>query len=62
MEVPPLGKVAWFDLTVENADELIGFYQSVLGWTAQPLDMGGYNDYMMAPPGSEEGFDWFPIN
>lgn len=55
MESPALGKMAWFDLTVDNAEEVVDFYQSVLGWSAEPLDMGGYSDYMISAPGSQEG-------
>ena len=27
---------------------------AVAGWTAQPIDMGGYDDYVMLPPGGGE--------
>jgi hypothetical protein len=41
------GKIVWFDLTVDNADTVRDFYQQVLGWTPEPVDMGGYQDYSM---------------
>ena len=41
------GKVSWMDLTVENADQVRDFYQTVAGWTPQGCDMGGYQDYSM---------------
>ena len=41
---PAVVSIGWFDLTVENADEVRDFYQKVVGWTETPIDMGGYND------------------
>lgn len=41
------GMIASVDLTVSDADRIRDFYQSVIGWTHMPLDMGGYADYMM---------------
>ena len=41
------GSLGWHDITVENADTLRDFYVEVMGWTFEPLDMGGYNDYVM---------------
>ena len=48
---PAVGSIGWFDLTVENADEVRDFYCQVVGWTETPLDMGGYSDYCMNQPG-----------
>ncbi|HBL29392.1 MAG TPA: glyoxalase [Acidobacteria bacterium] len=48
---PPVGSISWFDLTVENADEVRAFYRNVVGWTETPLDMGGYSDHCMNQPG-----------
>ncbi|NDJ75764.1 MAG: VOC family protein [Chloroflexi bacterium] len=42
-----LGKIAWVDLTVENADQVRDFYQAVAGWSPQPVEMDGYADYTM---------------
>ena len=45
------GSISWTDLTVPNAEEVRGFYEAVVGWTATPIDMGGYNDYCMTSAG-----------
>ena len=50
----PLGTINGFDLTVENADEVRDFYAAVVGWTVEPLDMGGYADYVMKSPETGE--------
>ena len=47
---PVTGTVGWFDLTVEDADSVRDFYQEVVGWSASPLSMGDYSDYVMATP------------
>lgn len=44
---PQVGSIGWMDLTVENAERVRKFYQFVTGWTPDPVDMGGYNDYVM---------------
>ena len=49
-EPPKIGTVGWMDLTVPNAEEVRDFYQDVAGWTPQPLDMGGYSDFVMSAP------------
>lgn len=46
-----VGAIGWTDLTVPNADEVRDFYRRVVGWEVTELDMGGYNDYCMNPPG-----------
>jgi hypothetical protein len=43
----PAGKPAWHDLTVDDADAVRDFYASVLGMKVQPVDMGGYSDYVL---------------
>lgn len=48
------GRVAWVDLTVEDADKVSGFYNKVVGWDIQGLDMGGYEDYCMNTPDDGE--------
>ncbi|WP_326555976.1 VOC family protein [Micromonospora sp. NBC_01813] len=45
--MPQYGVVVGFDLTVPDADRVRDFYADVLGWRAEPLDMGGYADYVM---------------
>lgn len=47
MENDDLGKLAWFDLTVPNAEQVRDFYSSVIGWKVNPVDMGDYQDYSM---------------
>ena len=38
---------SWCDITTEHAENLVSFYESVMGWKKEPIDMGGYNDYVM---------------
>ena len=47
---PIIGSVSWFDLTVEDAPGIRDFYREVVGWGAEPLSMGEYDDYCMAEP------------
>ncbi len=47
---PTIGRIAWVDLTVDNAEEVRDFYQQMIGWTPQPVQMDGYADYTMAGP------------
>lgn len=41
------GRIVWTDLTVDNAEELRGFYQDVVGWGSEPVSMGDYDDFSM---------------
>jgi len=50
----PTGTIVWKDLTVENADVIRDFYGEVVGWKHEAVDMGGYDDYNMLPPGGGE--------
>jgi hypothetical protein len=50
---PGPGQIAWIDLTVDRANEVRDFYRAVAGWEAADVDMGGYADYAMHPPGAE---------
>ncbi len=45
-----VGTICWTDLTVENAEEIRGFYSDVVGWKPDSVDMGGYNDFNMNAP------------
>lgn len=45
------GRIGWIDLTVPAADAARDFYAAVVGWTAEPLSMGEYDDYVMRPAG-----------
>lgn len=51
---PPFGAILWRDLTVPDAERVRDFYSAVVGWKSEPVDMGGYSDYSMAPPGGGE--------
>lgn len=42
------GDIMWTDLTVKNAEEVLHFYQEVVGWQAPPETMDGYDDYHMS--------------
>lgn len=50
---PPVGAVAWTDLTVSDASRIKEFYCQVVGWEAANVEMGGYTDYSMVPPGAQ---------
>lgn len=52
---PAAGTIGWFDLTVPDAPRLRDFYRDVVGWSVGEVDMGGYDDYMMTPPGGDRG-------
>lgn len=48
----PVGTILWQDLTVPNSEEVRDFYSQVVGWQANPHDMGDYFDFdMLAPDG-----------
>ena len=44
------GTLAWFDLTVQDAEKVKDFYASVIGWKPNPVSMGDYDDYSMQTP------------
>lgn len=45
---PPVpGSVGWFDLTAPDAEGLREFYEAVVGWTTEPVDMGDYVDHVV---------------
>jgi predicted enzyme related to lactoylglutathione lyase len=52
-----LGDMAWMDLSVPDAEQVKGFYQSILGWQSQAVAMTDkeekYNDFAMSPKASE---------
>ncbi len=54
MTNPSPGSILWHDLTVPNAEKIRAFYCDVVGWKSEPVDMGGYSDFNMLPPGSKE--------
>lgn len=47
-----IGKIGWIDLTVADGTALRDFYQAVVGWRVEGVEMGGYQDFCMSP---EEG-------
>lgn len=49
-----IGKIEWRDLTVQDAKSTSEFYQNVVGWFADPVSMGDYDDYNMTLPDSGE--------
>ncbi len=51
---PAIGSIGWIDLTVPDAEGVRRFYEQVVGWKPQPIDMEGYADYCMLPPGSDQ--------
>lgn len=50
---PRVGSVGWIDLTVDDADGVRDFYRQVVGWETSEVDMGGYADYCLHPPGGD---------
>jgi uncharacterized protein len=54
MKTPKPGTVSWVDLTVPNADAVKDFYSAVAGWDVMAVEMDGYRDYCMMPPGSKQ--------
>ncbi len=48
------GTIGWQDLTVPDAEKVRDFYAMVAGWRAEPVEMGGYSDFSMIPPGGKE--------
>ena len=46
-----VGRIAWLDLTVSDASATRDFYEEVVGWSVQDVDMedagGRYSDYAM---------------
>lgn len=51
---PPVGTVAWTDLTVPDAEEIRDFYARVVGWIPAPVAMGEYSDFNMTVPATGE--------
>ena len=46
----PIGSVGWMDLTVEDAPRIRDFYEQVVGWTHQSVEMGAYQDFCLQEP------------
>ncbi len=47
-----IGKIGWFDLTVEDAASIRDFYAKVVGWRPEDVNMGEYSDFNMTMPES----------
>ena len=47
-----IGKIGWFDLTVEDAPAIRDFYAKVVGWKPEDVQMGDYSDFNMTMPES----------
>ncbi len=45
---PTPGTMAWLDLSVPDAAAARDFYAGVVGWTAEPAPMDGYEDWTMS--------------
>jgi predicted enzyme related to lactoylglutathione lyase len=52
-ERPPVGHIIWQDLTVDDAEGIRDFYSTVVGWSSEGEDMGGYDDYNMVTEDGE---------
>lgn len=48
------GRVLWHELTVFDAERVRDFYEQVVGWSAEPVERGGYEDFEMVPPGADD--------
>ncbi len=49
----PIGSIGWVDLTVPECGTIRSFYERVVGWSSQPIEMEGYSDYCMIPPAGD---------
>lgn len=50
---PAIGTMMSIEHTSDSADDVRDFYSAVLGWKSSPVQMDGYDDYMMQAPGGE---------
>lgn len=46
--------IFWHDLTAPNAEQVRDFYCQVVGWQAQPVAMGDYDDFNMVIPDTDQ--------
>lgn len=53
----PMGRIAWLDMAVPDADARRDFYREVIGWTVEDMPMGSgesaYADYVMVAADGE---------
>jgi predicted enzyme related to lactoylglutathione lyase len=47
------GTIGWIDMTTENAAQVRDFYTAIVGWDSEDLQMDGYADFVMKPPGGQ---------
>lgn len=52
--MPTPGRMAWVDLTVEEAPRVRDFYGAVVGWQAEELPLGEHSDFVMRDPSTGE--------
>ena len=50
---PKIGTIGWTDLTVQDASEVRSFYEAVVGWKSESVEMGDYSDFCMKPTDSD---------
>lgn len=50
-EKPPAGTIGWIDMAVENADQIRGFYESVVGWASEAVPVEDHQDFVITPAG-----------
>ena len=48
------GQIGWVDLTIQDAETVRDFYEAVVGFESEEVDMGGYSDFSMLPAGSTD--------
>lgn len=53
-ETTRVGTIGWIDLTVEDCLGVRDFYQAVVGWDIDAVDMDGGQDFNMIPPAGGE--------
>lgn len=41
-ERPPVGTIGWIDLTGQDAGEVRAFYEEVVGWRSDGVDMARF--------------------
>jgi uncharacterized protein len=49
-----IGTVTWMDLCVPDAVAVRDFYAGVVGVTHSAVPMGGYDDFCLIPPGTDD--------
>ena len=48
------GRVGWIDLTISDTGQVRDFYANLLGLRPEPVDMGGYSDFNLVSPETDE--------